>query len=497
MTRETFATRFGVLMSMIGVAVGLGNVWRFPYMVGKFGGAAFVLFYLLVVAAIGVPALMAEWVLGRHTRRGPVGAFDRAGAPFGRQLGWLFFCGVTAATAYYVNVIGWVAFHGLAALATPLGASVNAAAILPPERGFAAAAFLLQLACTSTIIAGCAAILLKGLRSGIERASVLIMPLLLAVLLVLIARSVTLPGAAEGLRWYAFKLSLADLKPGVMLAALGQAVFSLALGGTYMVIYGSYLRGNEDLRPSAALTAAGDTTVGLLAGLAIFPAVFALGLEPSSGPGLIFSTLPGVFARLPAGWVFALLFFLGLSAAAYLSAVAAFEVLVAGLTDNTEVSRRRAVWLVSGLVFLLALPPMINMQVFVPWDLTFGSGMQTLGAVFAVVTVGWAMKRAEVLGELAAGSGSRSVLWLFWWIRYVIPGAILAGGVWWFLTRTATSGHRPTRSYRPIRTGSRFWPQSPGGPLNTPAHGVPHLVQRPSSVRCQALITYQSRATTT
>lgn len=432
--RETFATRFGVLMSMIGVAVGLGNVWRFPYMVGKFGGAAFVLFYLLVVAAIGVPALMAEWVLGRHTRRGPVGAFHRAGAPFGRQLGWLLFCGVAAATAYYVNVIGWVAFHGLAALAAPLGASLNAAAILPPERGFAAGSFLLQATCTTAIIAACAMVLLKGLRSGIERASVLIMPLLLAVLLVLIARSVTLPGAAEGLRWYLLKLSPADLKPSVMLAALGQAVFSLALGGTYMVIYGSYLRGKEDLRPSAALTAAGDTTVGLLAGLAIFPAVFALGLEPSSGPGLIFSTLPSVFAQLPAGWVFAVLFFVGLSAAAYLSAVAAFEVLVAGLTDNTSVTRQRAVWLVCGLVLLLALPPMVNMRVFVPWDLTFGSGMQTLGAVFAVVAVGWAMKRAEVLAELASGSGSHSVRWLYWWIRYVIPGAILAAGVWWFLT---------------------------------------------------------------
>jgi NSS family neurotransmitter:Na+ symporter len=434
MNRETFATRFGVLMSMIGVAVGLGNVWRFPYMVGKFGGAAFVLFYLLVVVAIGVPALMAEWALGRHTRRGPVGAFDRAGAPFGRQLGWLFFCGVTAATAYYVNVIGWVAFHGLAALVAPLGISLDAAGILPPDSGLAPRSFLLQLMCTSAIIAGCAVVLLKGLRSGIERASMVIMPLLLAVLLVLIARSVTLPGAAEGLRWYAFKLSPADLRPGVMLAAMGQAVFSLALGGTYMVIYGSYLRGNEDLRPSAAITAAGDTTVGLLAGLAIFPAVFALGLEPSSGPGLIFSTLPRVFGSLPAGWLFGMLFFVGLAAAAYLSAVAAFEVLVAGLTDNTGLSRRRAVWLVCCLVLLLALPPMISMRVFVPWDLTFGSGMQTLGALFAVVTVGWAMRRADVLAELAGTRSSRTLRWLYWWIRYVIPGAILAAGVWWFLT---------------------------------------------------------------
>jgi NSS family neurotransmitter:Na+ symporter len=290
-------------------------------------------------------------------------------------------------------------------------------------------------------------VLLKGLRSGIERVSRVVTPLLFAGLLIIILRSVTLPGAGEGLSWYILRFDPGDLTGGVALAALGQVVFSLALGGTFMVTYGSYLNAEDDLGRNAIWTVAGDTGAGLLAGLAIFPAVFAMGLEPGSGPGLIFQTLPMVFARIPMGWAFGTLFFLALGAAAYLSAVAAFEVLIAGLTDNTSLDRRRATWVVASLVFLLALPPMINMRVFVPWDLTFGSGFQTLGALVAVLAVGWALKRGALLRELAgdqslpegggdaAGGGSRWYsLLLYYWIKFVIPAAIVAVGVWWMLS---------------------------------------------------------------
>jgi NSS family neurotransmitter:Na+ symporter len=180
------------------------------------------------------------------------------------------------------------------------------------------------------------------------------------------------------------------------------------------------------------LTAAGDTLAGLLAGLAIFPAVFAFGLEPGSGPGLLFATLPRVFAQIPAGWLFGFLFFTGLFGAAYLSDVASFEVLIAGLTDNTRLSRTAATWIAAALVYAFAIPPMINMRVFVPWDLTFGSGMQTLGALLAVLTVGWCIKRSDALAELA-GKGL-APRWLLLWIRFVIPGAILAVGLWWAAT---------------------------------------------------------------
>jgi len=423
-------------MTLIGVAVGLGNIWRFPYMVGKFGGAAFVLFYLLVVVLVGIPALMAEWTLGRHTRLGTVGAFQRAGLPLGRPLGWFFFFVVTAATGYYLNVLGWVLHSAAGQLATGLGLRFDPDQILPPPTGFSGRALELQLLCTGGVVLASVAVLRKGVRRGAEAISRIVMPGLLVVLLVLIARALTLPGAWEGVRWYIFKFDVADLTPRVMMAALGQAIFSLSLGGTFMVVYGSYLAPDEPLRANAIVTAAGDTAAGLLAGLAIIPAVFALGLEPGSGPGLLFETLPEVFARIPAGWVFGTLFFGGLFSAAFLSGLAAFEVLVAGLTDNTSMERRRSVWLMAGAAYLLAIPPMINLRIFVPWDLTFGSGMQTLGALLAVVTVGWCLHRSAVLAQLGAGGerGLLSPVWLVRWLRFVVPGAILLVGLWWLAT---------------------------------------------------------------
>ena len=427
-----------LLATMVGVAVGLGNVWRLPYMVGRFGGAAFVLLYLVFVLSIGIPALMAEWTLGRHTRRGTVGAFERAGLPGGRVLGWVFFGTVTAATAYYTNAIGWVVFHGLAESLAPFGAPLTGADILPPDEGFRLRSFLLQLLFTSLVVMAAVMVLLRGLRSGIEKASAILTPLLFLSLFVIIARSLTLPGAGAGLEWYILKFELSDLTPTVAMAALGQVIFSLALGGTFMVVYGSYLNQDDALGKNALWTVAGDTAAGLLAGLAIFPAVMALGMEPGSGPGLIFETLPRVFAEIPVGWVFGTIFFVSLAGAAFLSGVAAFEVLVAGLTDNTRLSRRGATWLMAGLVFLLALPPMINMRIFVPWDLAFGSGAQTAGVLVAVLAVGWGMKRGAVLRELGVGadgeSPGRRRLLLYYWIRWVIPGAILAVGIWWLLT---------------------------------------------------------------
>jgi NSS family neurotransmitter:Na+ symporter len=201
-----------------------------------------------------------------------------------------------------------------------------------------------------------------------------------------------------------------------------------------MVDYGSYLDASVNVGRTALWTALGDTGSALLAGLAIMPAVFALGMAPSQGPGLLFSTLPQVFAAMPAGWLFGLLLFGGLFGAAYLSDVAAFEVLVAGLTDNMRLSRTRAVWTMAAAVFLVAIPPSINNAIFVPWDLTFGSGMQTLGALVAVLTVGWSMHRSAALDALSAEGGQPVPVWLYYWIRFGIPAGILSVGIWWLLT---------------------------------------------------------------
>ena len=431
--RETFGSRFGFLMTMIGVAVGLGNVWRFPYMVGRFGGASFVLLYLVIVAFIGIPALMAEWTLGRHTRRGTLGAFELGGLPGGKYVGYFFFVVVFCATAYYSNTLGWVAFHGLGQAASMVGIDLDPAAILPPESGFNLTSFVLQSIMTFLVIGLCGMVLMRGLRKGIERVSKFIMPMLFVILLILIARSITLDGAAAGLEWYIGSFSFANVNGTVMAAALGQAVFSLSLGGTFMVIYGSYLGSGENIPTGALLTGIGDATAGILAGLAIFPAVFALGLQPDSGPSLIFNTLPQTFQQMPLGGLFGLLFFLGLFGAAFLSDVAALEVLIGGIVDNSTLPRTRAVIIACAVVAALAVPTMINMKIFFPWDLIFGSGMQTLGTLMAVITAAWCIKRSEALKELANESVRPFHRILYLWMRFVIPVAVLFIGVKWLV----------------------------------------------------------------
>jgi neurotransmitter:Na+ symporter, NSS family len=190
----------------------------------------------------------------------------------------------------------------------------------------------------------------------------------------------------------------------------------------------------ENVARPAIWTVIGDTGSSLLAGFAIIPAVFALHMPPAQGPGLLFSTLPQVFAAIPAGWLFGLLFFAGLFGAGYLSNIAALEVLVAGLTDNTRLPRTSAVWLMAAASFVIAIPPTINNAIFVPWDLTFGSGMQTLGALLAVLTVGWCMDRAAALKALSAEEHRSVPAWLYGWIRFGIPAVILTVGTWWLLT---------------------------------------------------------------
>ena len=431
--RETFASFFGLLMTMIGVAVGLGAVWRFPYMVGKFGGAAFVLFYMIIVLFIGIPALMAEWTLGRYTKRGTMGSFQKGGFPGGRFIGAFLFFIVFLATGYYSNVIGWVGFHALGEIVNALGGNLNPAVILPPQEGFNLISFILQLAMTTFVIFLCGLVLMKGLRKGIEKISKWIVPALFIILTILILRSITLEGASQGIKWYIGSFRFSELTPSVMAAALGMAFFSMSLGGTFMVIYGSYLNKQANIPKNAIITGISASMAGILAGFAIFPAVFSFGLEPSSGPGLIFSTLPKTFAMMPAGWVFGLLFFLGLFGAAYLSDVAAFEVLVGGIVDNRKVERKKAVVFICFVVFLLAIPPMINFKIFIPWDLIFGSGFQALGSLLAVITTAWFIKKSDALKELSERRSKPFTVFLYWWMRIVIPIAILFVGINWLL----------------------------------------------------------------
>ena len=432
--RETFTSRFGLLMTMIGVAVGLGNIWRFPYMVGKFGGITFVIVYVCFIFLVGIPALMAEWTLGRYTQRGTMGAFDKGGLPWGKVVGGFLFIVVICASGYYTNTIGWVGYYGLCQILKPLlGTFCDPGLILPPAEGFNSLSFFLQMIMTGSVILLIAVVLLRGLRRGIEKASKFIMPTLFVILIILIFRAVTLPGAAAGLSKYIGDFQIKNINSTVMAAALGQAIFSLSLGGTFMVVYGSYLGKRENIPRNSIFTGLWDLLAGILAGLAIFPAVFAFNLRPDSGPALIFQTLPKTFAQMPMGWLFGFLFFIGLWGAAYLSDVAAFEVLVSGITDNTRWTRQKAVLFICIAIFLAAMLPMINLKIFIPWDLIFGSGMQILGSLLAVVTVTWCVKRSRALKEMAEGSGKPFSRILYWWMRLVIPAAILFVGINWLL----------------------------------------------------------------
>lgn len=432
-TRETFSSNFGLLMTMIGVAVGLGNIWRFPYMVGLYGGASFVLFYLLMVVTIGIPAMMTEWTLGRYSQRGTLGAFEIAGFPGGKYVGWFLFFVLLCATGYYTNTLGWVGFYAIGNAVSLFGIDMNASAILPPDSGFDSTSFFLQIMMTGIVLFACGNVLVRGLRRGIEKVSKVLIPALFIILLILIVRSVTLPGAGAGVKWFIGDFDFSSLTGSVMAAALGQAVFSMSLGGTFMVIYGSYLNKGANIMKNAFLTGIGDSLAGLMAGFAIFPAVFALGLQPDQGPNLIFSTLPGIFSTLPVGWLFGLLFFCGLFGAAFLSDVAGLEVLVGGILDNFEINRKKAVVIVCSASFVIAIPPMINFGIFVPWDLFFGSGMQTLGALLAVITTVWCIKRSDILRELSTGRDKPVPLLLIWWMRYVIPLSIIFVGLSWLL----------------------------------------------------------------
>jgi NSS family neurotransmitter:Na+ symporter len=425
--RPRFTTSFGVLMTFIGVAVGLGNVWRFPYMAGAFGGGAFLLIYLVILLAFGIPALMAELALGRLTRRGPVGAFTRIGMKGGKAVGWALFVTVLMALTYYTVIVGWVLRYTLISVTGTIGE-------LEPQAFFESVlgGFWGQSIMTAAVLTLVAVVLILGVKRGVERVSVIGMPLLFLLLLVLIARSLTLPGAGAGLRFYLVP-DFSKIDAGVVSAALGQVFFSLSLGGTFLMTYASYLPDDVNLKGSAVSIGVGETLAAVLAGFVIVPAAVALGLELDSGPPLTFITAPSIFAQIPAGALFAALFFGLLFFAAFLSDVAAFEVLVAGVVDEYRVKRKRAVIVFCVLALVLAVVPMLSLDYILKSDLFWGSTMQPLGSAFALIGLTWVVGLGRALDEVNKGNAGRPVgrLW-FYWVKYVVPigiGVILVAGL--------------------------------------------------------------------
>ena len=419
--RETFGSGLGAFLTMAGVAIGLGNVWRFPYMVGAYGGGAFLVVFLVLIFVFGIPCVMAEWTLGRHTRRGPLGAFRLAGLPGGDGIGFVLTACLLVAVSYYTVIVARVAWY--------LVASLQVLVHLRPGRaeGYYDALqgnLPRELGMLGLLLGLMTLVLAFGVRRGIERASRASVPILGLLLGLLLVRALTLPGAPEA-ALEAFQPRFEDLKPSTVLAAMGQVFFTLSLGGTFFLIYGSYLSKDHDIPVGATATALADTLVAVAAVLIVLPAAGVLGIAADQGPSLLFRTLPEVFDRMPVGTWFSAMFFLALLLAAFLSSLAGIEVIASGLVDRLGLRRSRALLLVMVATFVLAIPAVLSDDYIARADLFFGSTMQPVGSLFSLIAIAWFVGRGKALAEVNQGASIRvSTIWIVW-IRYVVPGLVL------------------------------------------------------------------------
>lgn len=421
--RGNWSGKFGFIMAGIGSAVGLGNIWRFSFVAGQNGGAAFVLVYMACVLAVGIPVMLAEFMIGRHAQRNVVGAFSHVQPGSVWVLtGWLHAASAFVVLSYYTVVGGWVLHYiGLACL--------NSFALLPTEEigglfgqltgNTALQIFWHALFMLSTII-----VVVRGVSRGLEQSNKIMMPLLFFMLCGLLIYSLQTDGARQGIT---FLLSPRwdQLTASSVLAALGQAFFSLSIAAGIMVTYGSYLDKQTDLVSPAFYIAAGDTLVALLSGFVIFPLVFTFQLEPSAGPGLIFQTLPIAFSQLPGGQLLAIVFFVLLIFAALSSAMSLLEVVVAYVIDEKGWSRGQATWVVGGVIFACGVPSDWSGEFFDMADAVVTNYMLPAGGLLMAVFSGWVISQTVRREEFMSGDVSEQLYkgWVLL-IRYVSPVAV-------------------------------------------------------------------------
>jgi NSS family neurotransmitter:Na+ symporter len=436
-----WSSRLAFILAATGSAVGLGNIWRFPYTAGEYGGGAFVLIYLLCVGAIGLPIMMAEIMLGRRGRQSPINtmralAREEGAHPLWQLLGWMGILSGFLILSFYSVIAGWTLAYvvrsgvGLFGGIDADGAqAMFEALVADPER---------LLAWHTVFMIMTALVVARGVASGLERAVRWLMPALFLLLLVMVFYAAQAGDFMAGFR-YMFYPDFAELgaRPGeAVLSAMGQAFFSLSLGMGAIMIYGSYLNSRASIGQNAAIIASMDTLVALLAGMAIFPIVLANGLEPGAGPGLIFQTLPIAFGQMPGGVLFGTVFFILLVFAAWTSAISLLEPMVAWLVENRGFSRPRAAALAGSVVWLLGIACLLSLNAWSGITI-FGKGfldlfdyltaniLLPLGGVFIAIFAGWIMRRASSEDELAMdGDG----LWYRGWlllVRVVAPACVV------------------------------------------------------------------------
>jgi NSS family neurotransmitter:Na+ symporter len=440
--RDTWGSKLAFILAAAGSAIGLGNIWGFPTVAGQNGGAAFLVVYLAAVAFIGAPVMLAELIIGRRTQRNPVGAF-KALAP---DSAWVVVGGLGVLTgvvilSFYSVIAGWTLAYVWKAVTGTFVPGADTADIFGHVAGDALPAIAWHLVFMIITVA----VVIGGVRKGIERWTKVLMPALFIILVLLVARAITLPGAGTGLEFY-FKPDFSRLTVNVVLAAIGQAFFSLSLGMGAMITYGSYISRKDDLVSSAAWVTGFDTLIAILAGLIIFPTLFSAGLEPGTGgPGMVFVVLTSLLGSIPpepvGGIIFGTLFFLLLAIAALTSSMSLLEVASAWLIDERKVSRRRAAITIGAVAFILGIPsalangavdwlstlPGVGLDFLSFLFTLFGQYALVLGALLISVFIAWVWGVQHAGDEVRANDGRFPLgrLWAFL-IRYVAPLAIVA-----------------------------------------------------------------------
>jgi NSS family neurotransmitter:Na+ symporter len=433
--REHWQSRAGFVVATIGSAVGLGNIWRFSYVAGENGGGAFLLVYALAVALIGLPLVVAELALGRRGGGDTVAAFAAASpkSPL-RHAGWIGACGAVFILGYYAVIAGWALkyFSGAA-----LGGLWTAA-----MSGYGAyfEQFIANggepLGWQSAMLLASMLVVSAGVRGGIERLNLWLMPLLAIIVVVLAAFALSLPGSSAGVRFLLEPDWSVLARPGLYMAALGQAFFSVGVGMAIYITYGSYLPPAFRIPASALTIVVGDTLFAIAAGLAIFPAVFAMGADPAAGPRLAFVTLPQLFLAMPAGTMVGPIFFFLLAAAALTSMISLLEVPVAVAMQRLRWSRPKAVAATGLLIFSIGVPSALSygvlesvrlagMPVLDAVDQATSSLLLPLGGVAAALAAGWAWDRRIAMEAADLSSTRLGPVWR-WLLRYGVPATIAA-----------------------------------------------------------------------
>ena len=419
--RELFGTRIGFVLAAAGSAVGLGNMWRFPYQTAEGGGAAFVLLYLLMTFLIGAPIMAAEFALGRRSRLSPIGALRKLGGAAWAPLGWLMIVTPLVILAYFSVISGWALRYALDAF-TGFSAS-------PAERYAGISTGLPAIQFHLVLMFVTFAVVVGGVRKGIERASLVLMPTLFAILVGLALWASTLPGAKEGYSFYLSPNLDALLNPSVFQQAASQAFLSLSVGMGIMITYGSYLPSNTSLCREAALVSLFDFSVAFVAGLIVFPVIFALDLVGEVGSstiGALFISLPGAFHEMgAAGRVVALVFFVALVMAGLTSSFSLLEVGTASLMDQLKLSRPRAAAIAAVGAAIAGIPAALSQETLGLLDKVVGELFVVGGVLGMAVLVGWRMKNPGAELEAGASARFRSVVPpLMFLLRYVIPPLI-------------------------------------------------------------------------